>query len=158
MSQPVYGGDTHWRNSMKPARFFFMDARAAVPFVFTLLHLRWYTMLMALFTTLIFYLLEQRGMSFDAALRGFRVWFVGRKRPNIKHSDRHRMVDYAWEPWPEQFVDKELDGSESPPPEAPKKADKPRVRTASPTSRTTRPGVPKSATPATASAASAKSG
>ncbi len=112
MTQPVYGGDTHWRNSMKPARFFFMDARAAVPFVFTLLHLRWYTLVMAAITTMIFVILEQRGMSFDAALRALRVWFVTRKRPNIKHSDRHRMVDYAWEPWPLKFVDKPLEEGE----------------------------------------------
>lgn len=115
MSNPMYGGDTHWRNSMKPARFFFMDARAAVPFVFTLLHLRWYTLVFAALTTLLFYILEQRGMSFDAALRAMRVWFVGRRRTNISHTDRHRMVDYGWEPWPEKFTDKPLDGPESEP-------------------------------------------
>jgi intracellular multiplication protein IcmT len=117
----VYDGDTHWRNSMKPARFFFLDARAAVPFVFTLLHLRLWTLALAAITTLIFYILEQRGMSFDAALRAMRVWFVGHKRSNIQTSNRHRMVDYAFEPWPEKFVDKPLEESN----EAPGKPQKP---------------------------------
>jgi intracellular multiplication protein IcmT len=117
----VYQGDTHWRNSMKPARFFFMDARAAVPFVFTLLHLRLWTIALAATTTLIFYILEQRGMSFDAALRAMRVWFVGNKRPNIRPSNRHRMVDFAFEPWPEKFVDKPLDDEK----ETPEKPAKP---------------------------------
>jgi intracellular multiplication protein IcmT len=94
--------DTHWRNSMKPARFFFMDARAAVPFVFAMLHLRWYTMVFAGITTLIFYFLEQRGLSFVAALRAFRVWLVTRKRPAVRHSDITRMVDFAFEKLPEE--------------------------------------------------------
>lgn len=89
--------DTHWRNSMKPARFFFLDARAAVPFVFALLHLRWYTLVIAAVTTLVFYVLETRGLNFVAALRAFRVWLVTKKRPNVKHSDRTRMVDYGFE-------------------------------------------------------------
>lgn len=89
--------DTHWRNSMKPARFFFLDARAAVPFVFALLHLRWYTLVIAAVTTLVFYILETRGLNFVAALRAFRVWLVTKKRPNVKHSDRTRMVDYGFE-------------------------------------------------------------
>jgi intracellular multiplication protein IcmT len=90
--------DTHWRNSMKPARFFFLDARAAVPFVFALLHLRWYTLVIAAVTTLIFYILEARGLNFVAALRAFRVWLVTKKRPNVKHSDRTRLIDYGFEP------------------------------------------------------------
>jgi|SRR5688572_15276816 intracellular multiplication protein IcmT len=115
----VYGGDTHWRNSMKPARFFFLDARAAVPFVFTLLHLRLWTLAVAAITTLIFYILEQRGLSFDAALRAIRVWFVGDKRPNIQPSNRRRMVDYSFEPWPEKFVDRPLEETGETPKAAP---------------------------------------
>ncbi|MBI3419675.1 MAG: hypothetical protein HY053_06050 [Proteobacteria bacterium] len=139
----AYGGDTHWRNSMKPARFFFMDARAAIPFVFMLLHLRIWTFFLAMFTTLIFYFLEQRGMSFDAALRGLRVWFVGCKRPPIKHSDRHRMVDYAFEPWPEKFKDEPLEGGEEAvtPEEDQKAASAKRSATANP-KKVIRPEVP----------------
>ncbi len=95
--------DTHWRNSMKPVRFFFMDARAAVPFVFCLLHLRWYTLVIAFITTLIFYALEMRGLNFVAALRALRVWITTRKRPNIKQSDRTRLTDYTFEPLPEDM-------------------------------------------------------
>ena len=90
--------DTHWRNSMKPARFFFMDARAAVPFVVVLLHLRWYTLVGAAITTLIFYIMETRGLGFAAALRAFRVWLVTRKRPNVMNANKTRLVDYGFEP------------------------------------------------------------
>lgn len=96
--------DTHWRNSMKPARFFFLDARAAVPFVIAMLHLRWYTLVLAAITTLIFYFLEVRGLNFFAALRALRVWLVTRKRPNIRHSDLHRWTDYAFEDTEKQMI------------------------------------------------------
>lgn len=89
--------DTHWRNSMKPARFFFLDARAAVPFVIAMLHLRWYTLVLAAITTLIFYFFEVRGLNFFAALRALRCWLITNKRPNIRHSDLNRWVDYAYE-------------------------------------------------------------
>jgi intracellular multiplication protein IcmT len=90
---------------MKPARFFMLDARAAWPIFLMLLHMRFYTMLFSVFTMLVFYLLEQRGLSFFAALRAFRVWIVTRKRPNHRHSDMTRMVDFAFEPLPQKFID-----------------------------------------------------
>jgi intracellular multiplication protein IcmT len=153
----AYGGDTHWRNSMKPARFFFLDARAAVPFVIMLLHLRLWTMIVATLTTMAFYILEQRGMNFAAALRGLRVWFVGCKRPNIKTSDRHRTVDYAWEPWPEKFNDTPLEESDSPAPVDPRKAPNSGRKTAAPAKKVSRPGQTSPASGATPAGA-AKSG
>lgn len=96
--------DTHWRNSMKPARFFMLDARAAWPVLVMLLHMRYYTMIFAVLVMVLFYFLEQRGLSFFAALRAFRVWIVTRKRPNYRPSDMTRMVDFAFEPLPERFI------------------------------------------------------
>ncbi|HVY13212.1 MAG TPA: IcmT/TraK family protein [Alphaproteobacteria bacterium] len=119
MPTPVFSGDTHWRNSMKAARFGPLDARAAVPFVFALLHLRPWTLCLAAVTTFIFWFLEQRGISFEAALRGMRVWFVTRKRPNIQHSNRNRIVDYGFEPLPENMPPESLPkrGSSARPPQ-----------------------------------------
>jgi intracellular multiplication protein IcmT len=96
--------DVHWRNSMKPARFFFLDARAAWPFLFALLYLRIWTVALAALTTVVFYLLEMRGLTFDAALRAFRVWIVTKKRPGIRHSDLPREIDFAFEGLPEKYV------------------------------------------------------
>lgn len=100
--------DIHWRNSMKPVRCFALDARAALPFVLVLLHLRLSTLGFAAFTTLVFYFLEIRGLSFVTALRAGRVWLVTRKRPNIKGSDRSRMVDFAFEPVPDAPIAEEV--------------------------------------------------
>ena len=107
--------DTHWRNSMKPARFFMLDARAAWPVLVMLLHMRIYTMIFALFVMAVFYLLEQRGLSFFSALRAFRVWIVTKKRPNYRPSDLTRMVDFGFEPLPERFLNEKPVDKNAPP-------------------------------------------
>lgn len=85
----------HWRNSMRPVRFFGLDARASVPFFILLVYFRPITMFMAIVFTITFVFLEQRGLSFDAALRTFRTWMLGQKRPAWLSYARKRMVDFG---------------------------------------------------------------
>ncbi|MFA5593029.1 MAG: IcmT/TraK family protein [Micavibrio sp.] len=85
----------HWRNSMRPVRFFALDARAALPFFVTLFYFRPVTIFLTVVFTTIFVILERRGLSFDAALRSFRSWFLGQKRPGWITYRRKRMVDYG---------------------------------------------------------------
>lgn len=85
----------HWRNSMRPVRFFALDARAAIPFFITLFHFRPYTVFITVVLTTVFVLLERRGLSFDAALRAFRSWLLGQRRPGWISYRRRRMVDYG---------------------------------------------------------------
>ncbi len=85
----------HWRNSMRPARFFNLDARAVFPFLILLVHMRTYTLVLTILFTLIFIYLERRGLTFDASLRAFRLWIVGNKRPAWLSRSHRRMVDYG---------------------------------------------------------------
>lgn len=85
----------HWRNSMRPVRFFALDARAAIPFFITLFHFRLVTVVLTIMFTTVFVLLEQRGLSFDASLRKFRCWFLGQKRHGWISYNRKKMVDYG---------------------------------------------------------------
>lgn len=71
----------HWRNSMRPARFFKLDARAALPFCVLLVYFRPVTLFITVLITVTFWWLERKGLTFPAALRAFRVWIVGAKRP-----------------------------------------------------------------------------
>jgi intracellular multiplication protein IcmT len=88
--------DLHWRNSMKTARFLFnTDARAALLLLFFLVHMRLWTLGLVIVTMFIFYVLEQRGLSFDAALRAFRFWIVGVNRPRILNAHKPRWVDFG---------------------------------------------------------------
>lgn len=84
----------HWRNSMRPARFFGMDARAAIPFLILIVYARPITITAAIAFTALFKHLENKGLSFPAALRAFRSWLVGQARPGYTGVRRRRMVDY----------------------------------------------------------------
>ena len=63
----------HWRNTMKPVRFFQFDARAGFFVVLLLVHFRTWTFVLLLTVLMIFYLLERKGLSFSAALRALRL-------------------------------------------------------------------------------------
>lgn len=85
----------HWRNSMRPARFFGIDARAAIPFCVLLVYFRPISLFVTILSTVVFVALEKRGLTFPAAIRCFRSWFVGQKRPGWISGRRRRWVDYG---------------------------------------------------------------
>ena len=85
----------HWRNTMRPVRFFGLDARAAIPFCVLLFYFRPVTLALAIVITTIFVILERRGLTFPSALRAFRSWFVGQKRPAWITLRKRRMRDYG---------------------------------------------------------------
>ena len=85
----------HWRNSMRPVRFFGLDARAAIPFFITLFHFRVVTVFFTIVLTSVFIFLERRGLTFDASLRAFRKWFLGQKRPGWIWLNKKKMIDYG---------------------------------------------------------------
>ena len=85
----------HWRNSMLPARFFAVDARAAIPFCLLLVYARWSTLILAISSTIIFTLIEKRGLTFPSAMRAFRSWLNGQRRPAWIGLRHRRFVDYG---------------------------------------------------------------
>lgn len=88
-------GDWHWRNSMKPIRFFALDARVALFALLFILHMRIWTLVLFLIVCVLFWLLERKGLTFDAAVRSFRTWILGRERPGYLWIRRRRMRDYG---------------------------------------------------------------
>lgn len=88
--------DQHWRNTMKPTRFFFgVDARAALFLLLLMVHFRVWTFLLVVAVMALFYVLEQRGLSFEAALRAFRLWIIGPSRPRILERHKQRWLDFG---------------------------------------------------------------
>ncbi len=87
--------DIHWRNTQKPTRFFFLDARAFVGVLFFLVHARVWTFILVISTMAVFWFFERKGLSFFAALRAFRSWVVGKRRPATAGHTRRRLVDYG---------------------------------------------------------------
>lgn len=87
--------DIHWRNTQKPARFFFLDARAFIAILIFLVHARPWTAVLALIIMLVFWLVERRGLTFDSALRALRRWVLGIKRPANHRYAMRRMIDFG---------------------------------------------------------------
>lgn len=83
----------HWRDTMRPARFFMFDARSALVVVILIFHPRLYTVVFFVIFMFLFYLLERVGLTFEAALRRMRSWLAGVERPAIIWTARRRMMD-----------------------------------------------------------------
>jgi intracellular multiplication protein IcmT len=85
----------HWRNSMRPVRFFNLDARAAMPYCFLLVYARWVTLFICIVSTALFIFMERRGLTFPSALRAFRVFLLGSFRPGLNLLRQRRFKDYG---------------------------------------------------------------
>ncbi len=85
----------HWRNSMRPVRFFGLDARAAIPFLILLFYFRTITLIFTIVLTSVFAYLERKGLTFPSALRAFRSWLIGQKRPGWYLMHKRRLIDYG---------------------------------------------------------------
>lgn len=89
----------HWRNTWKPARFFVMDARSALPLLPTMLHIRLWTLLVSAAVILLFWWLERQGLTFPSAVRAARSWFAGRFRMARRRQKTRHFVDYGRRPY-----------------------------------------------------------
>ena len=85
----------HWRNTMRPVRFFNLDARAAMPFGILLVYARLDSLIFTLVITAFFYMLERMGLTFPCALRAIRVWIIGKTRPGWSSIRRRRVCDFG---------------------------------------------------------------
>lgn len=85
----------HWRNTMRPVRFFNFDARAALPWAILLVYARWSTLILAILATLLFWALERSGLTMPAALRTFRTWINGQYRPMWLKYKHRKWRDYG---------------------------------------------------------------
>jgi len=86
----------HWRNSMRPVRFFMFDARAAIPWLVVLVYIRIITICLALLITILFYMVEKKGLVLPSALRALRCWFLGPVRPSIITAHKRTFRDYDY--------------------------------------------------------------
>lgn len=85
--------DWHWRNSMKIVRFFNFDGRAGFFLVLFVVHARKSTLALLCLVFGFFYLLERKGLNFNAALRATRVWFIGAERPAWIFTRKRKLTD-----------------------------------------------------------------
>ena len=87
--------DIHWRNTQKPVRFLFLDARAFIGVFVFLVHARLWVLTLAVTSLVFFWFLERRGLSVEAAVRATRSWLIGRKRYATHRKGRRHYIDYC---------------------------------------------------------------
>ncbi len=85
----------HWRNTMRPIRFFNFDVKAIIPFCVILFYARLSTLIICILSTLTFWALEKKGLTADAALRALRVVIVGHFRPGVAKFRFRKLKDFG---------------------------------------------------------------
>lgn len=85
----------HWRDTMRTVRFLSFDSRVSILIPVWLVYLRWSTIILSFMVFYVFRFLENKGLTFPAALRAARVWMVGRDRPGLIGTARHKFTDYG---------------------------------------------------------------
>lgn len=69
-----------WRDSARIAKFFIIDARAAFPFLFLLVHIRLWTLILATVVTIAFATLDYYGFSVVVFFRVLRTFMAGKRK------------------------------------------------------------------------------
>ncbi len=80
MTMRAPSSDAHWRDSARPARFFVVDAQAAFPLLFFLLHIEWWTFVLAGLAMSFFTALNRFGFSVAVFGRLFRSFLAGKRK------------------------------------------------------------------------------
>ena len=83
-----------WRDSMRPVRFYMIDARLLVLLVLWLFVPTWWTTVAMVVAVTALRVAEARGYRLHAALRRVRAWSAGR-RPALHAGRERRFVDFG---------------------------------------------------------------
>lgn len=75
---------SHWRDSGRKPRLFWIDARAFIPIVITLFHFRVWTLSIAIGFIVFLSILERFRIPLTVFLRLAREFFTGRKKQKVK--------------------------------------------------------------------------
>jgi intracellular multiplication protein IcmT len=87
----------HFRNTYKPARFFFMDVRVGVIILASMMHVRFYTISLDLIAIGLAWYVERLGMTIPGAVRAVRAWAAGPYRPAQNGHKIRRKADFEYD-------------------------------------------------------------
>ena len=87
-------GDVPWRDTLRPVRFYMIDARLLLLLSVWLFLPSWWTTLATVSAIAAFRVAESRGYRFGAALRSLRAWSAGRRHA-LQAGRKRRFVDFG---------------------------------------------------------------
>ena len=73
----MYGQTNYWRETQRPVRFFFLDARIVIFIGLALVHARLWTLILLLAAAIVMLVLEKRGVNPGQLPRHVRSWLAG---------------------------------------------------------------------------------
>ena len=91
---PLHQGVPLWRDTMRPVRFYLIDARLLVLLVLWLFVPTWWTTVLVMLAVTALRVAEARGYRLRAALRAVRALTAGR-RPALHARRVRRFVDFG---------------------------------------------------------------
>ena len=91
---PLYQGVPLWRDTMRPVRFYLIDARLLVLLTIWLFLPTWWTTAAVILAVAALRVAEARGYRLHAALRAVRARTAGRRRA-LHASRERRFVDFG---------------------------------------------------------------
>ena len=93
----MFGEPVFWRDTMKPAKFLIFDVRAALALFPALMHIRPWTIALAIAVMVVFWWFERKGVPADSILRYLRARLVGPRRTARGAHEERLPVDFGFE-------------------------------------------------------------
>ena len=93
----MFGEPVFWRDTMKPAKFLIFDVRAALALFPALMHLRPWTIALAIAVMGVFWWFDRKGVPADSILRYLRSRLVGPRRSARGVYEERLPVDFGFE-------------------------------------------------------------
>lgn len=93
----MYGNSLWWRESAKQPKLMMFDGRVIILILFAALHLRTWTVALALGSMFVLFFFARKGISADSILRYLRTALNGRRRTARGLHEERSAVDYGFE-------------------------------------------------------------
>lgn len=93
----MYGYPLFWRETHKQVRLFIFDGRLTIVFLLMVMHLAWWTFILAVTVTAVMYFFETKGISADSIFRALRASFAGRRRTARGVEHERGAIDFGYE-------------------------------------------------------------
>lgn len=94
----IFGTPLFWRETHKPGKFLIFEGRVVIVLLLMVMHIRPWTITLALFVMGVLWYFDRKGVSADSILRYLRARIVGRKRSARGVHAERVAVDFHFEP------------------------------------------------------------
>lgn len=93
----MFGMPIYWRETHKQPKLLIFDGRLVVVLLAVIMHVRLWTVALALLFMIVLYLFDRKGIPADSILRFIRAGLVGRRRSARGRSAERMPADFGFE-------------------------------------------------------------